>query len=83
MKARLAYAGLALALLAAPASAAESWNSVCLMPLRQAKEDWTRLATPQARNAVAREIRLAEKSYRRGFDKECKDRVDRIAGMMK
>lgn len=83
MNARIAALGVLAALMAEPADAAESWNSVCLMPLRQAKEDWTRLATPQARNAVAREIRLAEKSYRRGRDQDCKDRVDRIAAMMK
>lgn len=80
-------AGLAIVvslplLAAAPAQAAESWNSACLTPLRQAKEDWTRLATPQTRNAVAREIRLAEQSYRRGRDKDCKDRVERIKAMM-
>lgn len=79
----LAAVVLAAALGAAPADAAESWNSACLMPLRQAKEDWTRLSTSQARNAVAREIKLAERSYRRGLDKECAQRVERIVGMMK
>jgi len=66
-----------------PARAVESWNSQCLAPLRQAKEDWTRLATPQARAAAAREIRLAEQSYRRGKDADCKARVERIRAMMK
>ncbi|MGQ0676497.1 MAG: hypothetical protein ACT4N4_10500 [Rhodospirillales bacterium] len=76
-------AAFGVALACAPALAVESWNSACLLPLRQAKEDWTRLATPQARNAVAREITLAEQSYRRGKDQDCKARVERIKAMMK
>ena len=66
-----------------PALAVESWNSACLMPLRQAKEDWTRLATQQARDAAARELRAAEQLYRRGRDAECKARIDRAREAMK
>ncbi len=83
MRRTFTFFAVGIALFATQAGAAESWNSTCLMPLRQAKEDWTRLATAKARNAVAREIKLAEQSYRRSLDKECKDRVDRIVGMMK
>ena len=83
-RSHLAGLAIAFSLLAwRPAGAAESWNSACLTPLRQAKEDWTRLATAKARDAVAREIRLAEQSYRRGRDQDCKDRVERIKAMMK
>jgi hypothetical protein len=74
--------GFAAVLAGTPAGAVESWNSQCLLPLRQAKEDWTRLSTPQARSAVAREITLAEKSYRLGRDKDCVDRVERIKAML-
>jgi hypothetical protein len=82
-RAALLLCTLAAVLAATPARAVESWNSQCLTPLRQAKEDWTRLATPQARDAAAREIRLAEQSYRRGKDADCKARVERIQAMMR
>jgi hypothetical protein len=83
-RAAIALCAFAAAVLAGlPARAVESWNSQCLAPLRQAKEDWTRLATPQARDAAAREIRLAEQSYRRGKDADCAARVARIQATMK
>lgn len=78
---------LALVMLACggspPAAAIESWNSACLAPLRQAKEDWIRLSTQKARDAAAREIRAAEQLYRLGRDAECKARVERAREAMK
>ncbi len=74
----------ALAILMAPrAGAVESWNSTCLLDIRQIKEDWTRLATPQLQQAVAREVTRAEQSYRRGREQECQQRVAKIKEMMK
>jgi hypothetical protein len=66
-----------------PASATESWNSTCLTDLRQIKEDWTRLSTPQAKDAVAREVTRAEQAYRKGREQDCQQRVAKIKDMMK
>ena len=80
------FSPLAFALFAvwaSGASAVESWNSPCLMDIRQIKEDWTRLSTPQLQSAVAREVTRAEQSYRRGREQECQQRADRIKEMMK
>ena len=83
-----AVAGLVLAALPAtvqPAAAqtAPSWNSVCLPELRQIKEDWTRLSSPETKTAIAREVTRAEQAYRKGREQDCQQHVDRIKGMMK
>lgn len=82
---RLRIAGFAaIMLLGTPSAwAVESWNSACLADLRQVKEDWTRIAAPKTRDAVRREVALAERSYRRGRDAECKQRVEQIKAMMR
>jgi hypothetical protein len=72
-----------LVALAGDAPAVESWNSPCLQDIRQIKEDWTRLSTPQVQQAVAREVTRAEQSYRRGREQECQQRVAKIKEMMK
>jgi len=76
-------AALILALPLSGARATESWNSPCLMDIRQIKEDWTRLSTPDVKSAVAREVTRAEQSYRKGREQECQQRVARIKDMMK
>jgi hypothetical protein len=76
-------AGALFALATSGAHAVESWNSPCLLDIRQIKEDWTRISTPQLQSAVAREVTRAEQSYRRGREQECQQRVDRIKEMMK
>ena len=72
-----------LVLACQPAGATESWNSTCLTDLRQIKEDWTRLSTPQVKDAVAREVTRAEQAYRKGREQDCQQRVAKIKDMMK
>ena len=79
-----AAAALALCLLAGgEARAVEAWNSTCLVDLRQVKEDWSRIATDQVRNAVARDVTSAEQSYRKGDEQKCREIVARIKDMMR
>jgi len=72
-----------LAALASDAAAVESWNSPCLQDLRQIKEDWTRISTPQLQQAIARDVTKAEQSYRRGREQECQQLVAKIKDLMK
>ena len=66
-----------------PAGATESWNSTCLTDLRQIKEDWTRLSSPQTKSDIAREVTRAEQAYRKGREQDCQQRVAKIKDMMK
>ncbi len=68
---------------AGSAAAAESWNSPCLLEIRQIKEDWTRLNNPELKAAVSREVTRAEQNYRRGQEERCQQRVQQIKAMMK
>ncbi len=68
---------------AGSAGAVESWNSPCLLDLRQIKEDWTRLSNPELKAAVSREVTKAEQNYRRGQEERCQQRVQQIKAMMK
>ncbi len=77
------FAAILLAAMAGDAAAVESWNSPCLLDIRQINEDWTRISTPQLQSAVAREVTRAEQSYRRGREQECQDRVAKIKELMK
>lgn len=68
---------------AAPAGAVESWNSPCLLDIRQIKEDWTRISNAERKAAVSREVTRAEQNYRRGQEERCQQRVAQIKAMMK
>ena len=84
MTTRLALAAAALALLGTgSAGAVESWNSPCLLDIRQIKEDWTRLSNPELKAVVSREVTRAEQNYRRGQEERCQQRVQQIKTMMK
>lgn len=82
-KKTMLFAAASLLPLAGGAGAVESWNSPCLLDIRQIKEDWTRISTPALQQAVAREVTRAEQSYRRGREQECQQRVAKIKDMMK
>ena len=60
-----------------------SWDSTCLVDLRQVKEDWTRISTDATKNAVAKEVTAAEQSYRKGDEQKCREIVARIKDMMR